>query len=71
MLLGVKKKRAYVTNDVVRMVTLNCFEEFLSLSLLLKYCNSLIGLCLCVKKTKIVINEIVQMGGFISFKELP
>ncbi len=49
MLLGVRKERAYVTNDAVRMAALNCFEEFLSLSLLLKYCNSLIGLCIGVK----------------------
>jgi hypothetical protein len=49
MLLGVRKERAYVTNDVVTMAALNCFEEFLSLSLLLKYCTSLIGLCIGVK----------------------
>jgi len=57
-----------ITNEIVKMGTLNCFEELIS-KLTIKCCNSLIGLCLDAKK-RFVTNEIVQMNALNFFLKL-
>ncbi len=50
-----------MTNKIVRMGALNCFEKFSSNKQALKYCNGIIQRLLCkVSRQKFVGDEIVQ-----------